>query len=125
MRVKPSAELERGRMRHGLYRSDSSCGNNGVFEVVGPRGIKLRLIVSDEMGWEHVSVRPVNKTRCPTWDEMCFVKDLFWGEDEVVVQFHPKRSKYINNANNVLHLWKRVGAEFEMLPTILVGMKGL
>lgn len=54
--------------------------------------------------WEHVSVSLEN--RCPTWDEMCFVKDLFWEPEECVIQYHPPRSKYVNNHPYVLHMWK-------------------
>ncbi len=34
-------------------------------------------VIGNEMaqGWEHVSIS--NTHRCPTWDEMCAVKDLF------------------------------------------------
>lgn len=32
-----------------------------------------------DTGWEHVSVSIENK-RCPSWPEMCVVKDLFWDE---------------------------------------------
>ena len=39
--------------------------------------------------WEHVSVSLPD--RCPTWEEMCFIKDLFWNSDECVVQYHPPK----------------------------------
>lgn len=60
-------------------------------------------------GWEHVSVSLPK--RCPTWDEMCFVKALFWEPEETVVQFHPAEAEYKNLATTCLHLWKdtRVG----------------
>src|SRR5262245_48751374 len=68
----------------------------------------LRVIANDakrDSGWlEHVSVSVVD--RCPTWDEMCKIKNLFWREDEWVVQFHPAISAYINNNPFVLHLWR-------------------
>jgi hypothetical protein len=54
--------------------------------------------------WEHVSVSL--QDRCPTWDEMCKVKDLFWRPDETVLQFHPRESEYVNNHQYCLHLWK-------------------
>ena len=46
-------------------------------------------------GWDHVSVCPYNR-RTPTWDEMCAVKDMFFRDDEVVVQYHPAKSEYVN-----------------------------
>ena len=51
---------------------------NGVFKVyVG--GKSFRVIASNGMGWEHVSVSPGSAQRkcCPTWDEMCAIKDMF------------------------------------------------
>lgn len=54
--------------------------------------------------WEHVSVSTPN--RCPTWEEMCLVKNLFFEEDETVIQFHPKKSEYKNLHPYCLHLWK-------------------
>lgn len=54
--------------------------------------------------WEHVSISlPM---RCPEWEEMCWVKNLFWDEEETVIQFHPPKSKYVNVGKYVLHLWK-------------------
>lgn len=55
-------------------------------------------------GWEHVSVSLEN--RCPTWDEMCQVKSMFWRDDECVIQFHPPEKDYVRTHPYVLHLWK-------------------
>ena len=55
---------------------------------------KLRIIASDGFGWEHVSVS--RRDRCPTWEEMCQIKALFWDEDDCVIQYHPPRSEYVN-----------------------------
>lgn len=65
----------------------------------------LKVIASVEEGWEHVSVSLGN--RCPTWDEMCFVKNLFWDEEDMVIQFHPAKSEYINLHPYALHLWRK------------------
>jgi hypothetical protein len=53
---------------------------------------------------------------------MAFVKDLFWHDDECVVQFHPPKSEYINNHPYCLHLWKPP-YEVKLPPSILVGVK--
>lgn len=55
-------------------------------------------------GWDHVSVG--FKNRCCTWHEMCQVKDIFFSEDECVVQYHPPKSDYVNIHPYVLHLWR-------------------
>ncbi len=57
--------------------------------------------------WEHVSVSL--KNRCPTWEEMCFLKSLFWDDDECVVQYHPAKKDYVNIFKTCLHLWKFKG----------------
>lgn len=57
--------------------------------------------------WEHLSVSLPD--RCPTWEEMCFLKDLFWSPEDCVVQYHPPKSDYVNLAKNCLHLWRYRG----------------
>ncbi len=103
--------IEQYRIRLGLLHSDETFGNNGAFEIqLGCR--TLYAIVSDGSSWEHVSVSL--KQRCPTWDEMCFVKDLFWADDEVVIQYHPAKNNYVNDYPTCLHLWKPIGVELPM-----------
>jgi len=92
---------------------------NGWFLVNGPAGL-LQMIVSNGGGWEHVSVTYNKKQRIPTWEDMCFVKDLFWREDEVVVQYHPRKANYINNHECVLHLWKPLGVALPVPPKEMV-----
>ena len=59
---------------------------------------------SNENGWEHISVSFAR--RDPTWEEMCVAKDVFWRDDEECVQFHPKKSQYINISSHCLHIWR-------------------
>lgn len=66
-------------------------------------------------GWEHVSVS-LSHGAMPSWSDMKFVKELFWREDETVIQFHPKKSDYVNITENVLHLWKPPGGEVKLPP---------
>lgn len=72
--------------------------------------IILFVVATSHAGWDHVSVSAHN--RCPNWIEMCFIKNLFFNDDEVVVQFHPKKEEYVNLAKNCLHLWKCQDKEF-------------
>lgn len=102
----------------------------GAFDLMGPCGERLCIVASgaDEddllsQGWEHVSVS--TRRRCPNWREMCFVKDLFWTEEEWVVQYHPAKADYINNHPYVLHLFRHKTIEFPKPPPILVGVKGV
>lgn len=64
--------------------------------------------------WEHVSIS--RRDRCPTWEEMSAIKDVFWKETETVLQFHPKKSKYVNIMPNCLHLWRKRGVNHELPP---------
>jgi hypothetical protein len=77
------------------------------------------VIASDGQGWEHVSVSLRDRT--PTWDEMCIIKDLFWDEHETVIQFHPKKSEYVNRHPYCLHLWKPSKGEIVLPPKWMVG----
>lgn len=94
---------------------------NGAFIVKLRRGQTVNVIASSGMNWEHVSVS--RKDRCPTWDEMCQVKALFWDDDDCVIQYHPPRSEYVNNHPNCLHLWRPINADLPTPPSILVGVK--
>lgn len=119
------------RIRSGRFGTDNSYGNNGAFFVktrIGDAPLKViasdGLVVPDESpelaGWEHVSVSLPD--RCPTWAEMCRIKDLFWDEDDTVVQFHPPRSQYVNNHPYCLHLWRPLNEAVPLPPSILVGV---
>jgi hypothetical protein len=124
MRDIPPERLERGRIVSGDMASDASYGMAGAFVVMGPKGEELRIIssgVDRKSGWEHVSVSTVRRT--PNWAEMCFVKDMFWNDDECVVQFHPPRSDYVNYHPYCLHLWKQIGVPTVVPPALLVGPK--
>jgi len=115
---------EKFRVRTGIMGSDITFGNNGAFEVsivLNKCKQKLFVIASDQVGWEHVSVSRTD--RCPLWDEMCAIKDLFWDESDCVIQYHPPHSEYINNHRFCLHLWRPVGIDVIQPPKILVGIE--
>ncbi len=90
---------------------DGGCGK---LYLRGTKSKPAIVVFSWGMGWEHVSVSYSN--RCPTWEEMCRVKDIFWYDNECVVQFHPPKSEYVNNHPYCLHLWRKCGSEFELPP---------
>lgn len=92
---------------------DDGCGCFKVFV----NGRSFFCIASSCGGWDHVSVSSCNQKRCPTWDEMCAIKDMFFGPEEAVVQYHPPESMYVNNHPYCLHLWRpNSGAEIPMPP---------
>lgn len=98
-------------------------GGNGAFKVF-VNGKSFFVIASNGGGWEHVSVSPgnINRKKCPTWEEMCAIKDMFFDEEETVVQYHPPKSDYVNNHPYCLHLWRPVGKEINRPPAIFVGV---
>lgn len=92
----------------------------GVFQVPSPiDGQVLLVIVSCDLGWEHVSVS--RRKRTPNWPEMDFVKRLFFKDDETVMQLHVPPTEHINCHPNCLHLWRPVGATIPRPPMALVG----
>lgn len=110
------------RVETGELASDPSFGNNGYFVIQKEKHRNtLACVASDGVGWEHVSVS--TPYRCPTWEEMCEVKDLFWDAEDLIVQYHPPKSEYVNNHPFVLHLWRQTDKEFPLPPSILVGFK--
>lgn len=81
------------------------------------------VIWSNGGGWEHVSISPFNKSLTPDWDDMCRLKDMFFYDNETVVQYHPKKSEYVNNVPNCLHLWRPINEVMPTPPAIMVGIK--
>lgn len=78
----------------------------------------LSFIFSYGMGWEHLSVSMKNKT--PSWEQMCRMKDIFWNENEVCMQLHPKKSEYVNIHEHCLHIWRPVDKEIPTPDKIMV-----
>lgn len=95
----------------------------GVFEVPFHKtNVTLHVLATSGEGvspqWEHVSVSLPN--RCPNWLEMHHIKQLFWSDDEAVMQLHPPQSDYRNHHPHCLHLWRPVEQEIPLPPGILV-----
>ena len=97
--------------KHHCLSSDDSHGNNGAF-MVPVESYVLLCIASDGSGWEHVSVSFQKHT--PSWKQMCAIKDIFWDPEDVVVQYHPRESDYVNMHEHCLHLWRPID---QKLPT--------
>lgn len=82
-------------------------------------GLQFLIVASWGKGWDHVSVSLVN--RCPTWDEMCHVKDLMFEPQECAVQYHPAQSQYVNCHPYCLHLWRAQSEAVAIPPTWMIG----
>jgi hypothetical protein len=118
MKEKPTAFAESHRLTKGTLASLAANGNNGAFRFTR-NGTKLLVIISDGGGWDHVSVSCTH--RCPTWSEMCWIKNIFFDEDEWVTQYHPAKSDYVNFHANCLHLWRPQGVDVPQPPSWMVG----
>ena len=90
-----------------------------------PSGLKASVIFGFKEAdgkMEHVSVSPVNPRHVCTWEEMCWIKDLFFKPDEMCVQVHPREDRYIHGVGsgsrrteNVLHIWRPADGDFSIL----------
>ena len=122
-----SPRLENFRFTTGEYASFPG-DTFGAFSLPGPCGQRLQVLASDGLdpdiqlqGWEHVSVS--TKNRNPNWQEMCYVKNMFWAPEETVIQYHPPASQYVNCHPYTLHLWRPINYVLPLPPSILVGPK--
>lgn len=115
-------------MRHDPLPPANYCqlmgyGRIGAFEIPH-NGTVLTVIASDGSdwqdcgfalpAWEHVSVS--TPKRCPTWEEMDYIKRMWWRDDETVIQFHVPRSHHVNAHPYCLHMWKPIGIELPRPP---------
>lgn len=109
---------EKYRCKDPLGREHKAGDQYGAFFIKRLGCKDLFIIANSGNDWDHVSVSC--RGSVPTWEDMCFVKSLFWDEDETVVQFHPRKSEYVNFANNCLHLWKFNDGDFPTPPSWMV-----
>lgn len=92
---------------------------NGAFKIPIDNKI-FNVIASNGLDWEHVSVSIMNVQRNPTWLEMCKIKEMFFEDEEVVIQYHPKKSEYVNLHEYTLHLWRPTAKDIPTPPIIMV-----
>ena len=101
-------------------------GRDGIGGVIYDKKtrVKLNFIMSWGAGWEHCSVSITDRyKRTPSWEQMCFIKDSFWNEDECCIEYHPAKKDYVNNHNYCLHIWKPIDQEIPTPPSLMVGLK--
>lgn len=108
------------RLPRVCVKQDAPDGVAGFIQMPNEKR-QLAFVASFGGGWDHVSVSYAS--RCPTWDEMQRVKDMFFREDEIVVQYHPAKSEYVNNHPYCLHIWKPQTERIPTPPTWMAGAK--
>ena len=123
MKQQPAKWIEKFRdTTHPVCASSRADGNNGCFLVpFALTGVTLCVFVSDDKGWDHVSVSL--RDRCPTWPEMHYIKDAFFRGDEEAFQYHPPKSEYVNYHPFCLHLWRPQEEAIPLPPSWMVGPK--
>lgn len=111
--------LDQFRRKHPVLHEFGGMGDegNGYFVVPGT-GCELRIIASNDEGWDHVSVS--TKRRCPNWPEMKRVKELFFKVDEPAYQIFPVQEYYINCHPYCLHWWRPQQGEILMPPLHMI-----
>jgi hypothetical protein len=97
--------VEKGRVTMGPYATNKGDLFGLFFLKRISQSKRYKIIVSDGLGWDHVSVT-LSNNKIPTWLEMCWLKSLFFKDDETVIQYHPKQSDYVNAHKGCLHLWR-------------------
>ena len=95
-----------------------SEGTDGFSCGLRMRCVSFGVIASWGSGWDHVSVSTAH--RCPTWDEMTAIKNVFFRPDEIVMQLHPAEENYVNLHPFCLHMWRPQLAEIPMPPRFMV-----
>lgn len=110
-------EWQREVMTSGIPKSKA-----GAFRIrLKSSGEVVSVIADNGIGdseWEHVSVS--TEYRCPTWNEMCEIKELFFDKNEVVMQLHPAEKDYVNFHDFCLHLWRPKTEKIPLPPAELV-----
>lgn len=102
------------------FISKDTDGNVGAFVLPAEgkkAGSHLFAIASDAHGWEHVMVAVMRDNRYPTWPEMNYVRKLFWGEQDCVLQYHVPAAEKGNNLPHYLHLWRSPAEGSVIWPT--------
>lgn len=140
-----SPEIDRWRFEHPVIgqEPDELRAWGGVFQIPYERKVgaftrrsSLRVIASrggcpdypPEMDaaanrWDHVSISC--EDRCPTWEEMEFIKRLFFDRHECAMQLHVPPRDHVNNHEYCLHIWRPLDCEIPRPPSFMVGSQDL
>jgi len=112
-------ELEKYRVLKGKWATDPNADYGLFYVPFDKTNVKLQVVCGPMKNTgQNVSVSLLK--RCPNWIEMSHVKDLFWDENETVLQFHPKKNQYVNIHQFCLHLWRHQEIEHPLPPLFMV-----
>lgn len=88
---------------------------NGKFIIPHKR---MTIVCSNGGGWDHVSVSVAD--RCPSWDEMEWVKREFFEDGDCCMQLHVPPGQHINVHPYCLHIWRPHEATIPRPPAFMV-----
>ena len=91
---------------------------DGMRGWVTLKGQAFVFVCSNGGGWDHVSVS--GRKRCPSWGEMCEIKDIFFRKNKCCVEYHPAEADYVNVHPFCLHIWKPQKKEMPKPPKLFV-----
>lgn len=112
--------LESGRITGSETGDDGGRGWVLCLDRKHPNHLAV-VVWSTGGGWDHVSVSW--RKRCPTWEEMCEIKKIFFHPEEICVEYHPPESEYVNQHPYCLHMWRYQQPGMPMPPAWMVGVK--
>ena len=101
---------------NGRFYLPPSGGQPGPGDSTHP--VHFCVIAATGEGWEHVSVS--TRDHCPTWNEMEYIKRLFFHSHECCMQLHVPTDEHINNNPNVLHIWRPIKQRIPRPPSWMV-----
>ena len=95
---------------HGFIKTiEAQDGSAWINKTLGLRVIESWNKELDGKTWHHVSVS--RKSRLPSYEDLCFVKKVFIGEDKTAYQIFAKKSDHVNIHPYCLHLWHCVDGD--------------
>lgn len=106
-----------------IYSDTVEVSKDGFKGFLTIERIDMSFVASWGGGWDHVSVAPTKRKVVPTWEQMCKVKELFFEDNEAVIQIHPPKNQYVNNLGNCLHLWRANDKPMLLPPSFMVGLR--
>jgi hypothetical protein len=123
MKPAPWTHLDQYRVKVPPYESPLGA-TFGAFIIPGPHSVDLKVVAStgeldEKYPFDHVSVS--TKKRAPFWDEMEFIKRLFFAEDEYAMQLHVPPANHINFHPLCLHIWRPTKEKLPLPDPIMVG----
>jgi hypothetical protein len=112
------SKANRWRIRTGQFASDETAGFNGHF-LVPLEGHLWQVILSDGLGFRHLSATNAQKKILPPWTVLVRLKESFFADDEWAVIYLPAKDDYVNVHPYVHHIWAPLD---EPLPKPLIAL---